>query len=575
MTGHWENILDADGWTVSMVDAPPEQFDVNKGFEMVFDLTNNTSNSLDGTSFISVDSISGGLSLNTYVFDPGETKTINFRFPGDPVAPDISNGNTYTFEMGISGPAHLYRFTMDAVEGAEGPTDADPSDINITNASLSPSEVIKGESVTWNATIENTGDVGAEFSLYWAGFPSGSTTRAWAWSAGYSIPANSKDDFELTYTVDDNFWNNIGGEGVYDFEANIDSVDGQGTEIGPVDSGTLTIGSPGSSDIQVDSVVGPDRDPYVGDTVKCIATITNYGDVSGERTFDIYVDASRSGDVTATLDAGQTKEYEITTSARDLNSYTVRVGTESAEINVMQDPAHPSFTVNEIWTPGTTPSPGDQASLEVKISNTGGADGTTNYGISVNGSVTGTLSKSIPSGDTKYFDVSITTPETEQVDVQIGSVSETFSTTYDPGGNGGSGDASFTVESIAAPKDTPSPGDKVSPVTTITNTGDAGGTTSYDVYANGSVVGTIKKTISAGETVNIGTQITVPETEEVTFKVGNKSVTFDTTLKTSGGDTGDDIIQKVKDNKLLVGAAGAAALYALTREDDTVIQRGY
>jgi hypothetical protein len=334
-------------------------------------------------------------------------------------------------------------------------------------------------------------------------------------------------------------------------------------------------GGTGEPSFTVTDIWEPLRTPHPGVSSEFTAVVENTSSVGGVANYDVIVNGNVHESIMGTVPGEDSENFHFWVKMPEAETVTVEVGDFSVDVETTYDPGgtgDASFTVDEIWTPGTTPSPGDQASLEVKVSNTGNADGATSYDIIVNGSTVGTLSKTVPAGETKYFDVSITTPETEQVNFQVGGVTEKFGTTYDPGGTG---EASFVVESIAAPKDTPSPGDKVSLVTTITNTGDAGGTTSYDVYVNGSVAGTINKTTSAGETVNIGTQITIPETEEVTFKVGNKSVTFDTTLKTSGGDAGDDIIQKVKDNKLLVGAAGAAALYAFTRGDDTVIRRGY
>jgi hypothetical protein len=237
--------------------------------------------------------------------------------------------------------------------------------------------------------------------------------------------------------VDDIFLDNIGGQGVYDIKANIDEVDGQDVNIGPVDAGGLIVRSPGESDIKVSSIEGPGESQVPGDEFVVTAKITNEGTVSGERTFDVYIDASKSTEITAQLDSGQTKTYEVKITAPDKDQVTVRVGEMSVSVDILQgSELQPSMSVEKIWDPSGTPAPGDDVVLKAKIKNSGSAGGETNYDIVVNGSKVGSLKKNVPAGTTKYFDVSIKTPQAETVTVKIGSKETSFSTSYSPGDGG-------------------------------------------------------------------------------------------------------------------------------------------
>lgn len=109
--------------------------------------------------------------------------------------------------------------------------------------------------------------------------------------------------------------------------------------------------------------------------------------------------------------------------------------------------------IDSIDINATNPSPGEQAVVEVAATNSG-ENGSQTFDVSVNGSVVQTLTIEMDGQSSGTFTVSLTVPNASQMDVVIGSKSDTVSVnTSDDGGgtpDDGSGDKGLRNVALAA-----------------------------------------------------------------------------------------------------------------------------
>ena len=295
----------------------------------------------------------------TNTADQQFSQTLNLTVPGLG-----SNETTVSLDEHESTTETL---TLETTDGDAGDytvavsTDDDEDSQNVTvqtpaTFSVSIDEtnapVIAGESLTVNATVENTGDVADTQTVL---------LESEFGTASMNVTLESDETASETLTLETT------DEDAGDYTVAVSTDDDE-------DSQNVTVQTPATFSVSIDETNAP---VIAGESLTVNATVENTGDVADTQTVLLESEfGTASTNVTLESEETTTETLSVQTTDGDAGNYTVEVTTEDEMVNTnvsVQAPAN--FTVNTLTPANTTVENGSEINISADIENTGDVEG--------------------------------------------------------------------------------------------------------------------------------------------------------------------------------------------------------
>lgn len=434
------------------------------------------------------------------VTNVGETygeKEVAFEFAGEEVGSStfgIQAGAGTLIYTNVTVPEDPGNYEWTAIAGDNESTgtlevinDSGPATFTIDDVD-GPVEGTAGDSVTFSATVTNTGQQSGETNVTLV-FDGETFEKTVSLDAGYTeiisfevtLPRNTNSESWTISTLDDER------------------------------SGSVTIREPAPASFTIDGVSAPST-ANTSESVTVDATVTNTGEKSGQQTVTFTL-GGQTVEQTVSLNPGETKAvtFQVTT-PNDVGSYEWSVETPDDEttgtLDITAEPNEATFVVEGV----TAPSAGNTSetvTVEATIDNIGDVSGEASIDLWLDGDIVGTETVTLDGGESQTVTVEMTLPDED------GSYTWTVATGDDQQSDSidvtdAPTPATFSVESAGAPGEA-DPGATVTVETTITNTGDESGEASIDVWFDGEIVETKRITLDAGASKTLAVEVSVPE----------------------------------------------------------------
>jgi|GEM_PF-2590788 len=401
---------------------------------------------------------------------PGDY-TLNLTVNGTVVAQNASatplaGGETRTVEFTYDFPTQRGDTTVSVGELSDTTTVQKPATLDVTAFNVTPRLVETGQTITANATVVNTGDIGGSTTIV---LDDGSSTVN---STPVNVDAGSTTEVVLTHAFTEN--------GTYEV-----SMHEQG-ETPPSDP--ITVEAKYPADVAITDVsYDPDTTVPVNDTLSVNVTLANTGGFNGSRTVDLYVNGTNVNTSNVEVSGHSTAKVSFQTKLKPFGPYNVSVDGKVNRIitatNAVFTYADPAVNPTELVGPG-------QVSVSANVSNDGNIQGTQTVNLTRDGTVVDSQPVTIAPGQTQRvtFTPTVSTPGVHTF--SIGGLANQTVRMKQP--------ANITYGNLSVPastvKGTPAP-----ITVNVTNTGDVEGNYSVVLYVNGIPVNATSDTI-AGNT---------------------------------------------------------------------------
>jgi uncharacterized membrane protein len=337
--------------------------------------------------------------------DVSGSQTVELNVDGlgsDSTSVDLSGGESKTKTLTVetsSGDAGSYTAdvsTDDDSASTDVTVEEQPDPPNLVVNSLSTnSPITAGETLSVEATIENTGDESGSqtVNLDLSGLGSDST----------SVDLSGGELKTKTLTVE----TSSGDAGSYTAEVSTDD-------------------DTASTDVTVEEQSDPNPPNFVvnslstnspvteGETLSVDATIENTGDESGSQTVSLDLGGLGSDSTSVSLSGGEstTATLSVGTSSGDAGSYTAEVSTDddsaSTDVTVQEQSGPANFTVN-VNSTNAPITAGETLSVDATIKNTGDEDSSQTVVLNVDGLGSDSVSVSLSSGESTIETLSVGT----------------------------------------------------------------------------------------------------------------------------------------------------------------------
>ncbi|WP_424017928.1 beta strand repeat-containing protein [Halorientalis pallida] len=406
-----------------------------------------------------------------------------------------------------AGDAGEYTATVEtandtATTGVTVAAQPDPANFQVSNIE-SNSPVTEGETLTVDATVQNTGD------------------REGTQTVTLSVLGTS-DDQQVTLA---------GG-------ASTTVTLSVATETGDAGSGTATVTTENdtvSTSVRVNapdapanfqlSGVSSSGPVTAGGTVDVTATVQNTGDQQGTQTVALSVDGTERDSQSVTLAGGASRTITLSwaTESGDAGEYTATLTTTNdstqTSVSVTEQPTAASFAVSGVSS-NSPVTAGETVDVTATVTNTGDLEGTQTVSLGINGAIEDSQQVTLAGGASQQVTLSWQTEagETGTFTASVASDNETAATDVtveaqpDP--------ANFTITGTS----TNSPvtaGDTVEVTATVQNTGDLEGTQTVQLTDGSASLDSRTVTLAGGtsQQVTLSWQTTADDVGDNTLTV--------------------------------------------------------
>ena len=364
----------------------------------------------------------------------------------------------------------------------------DPATLQVSSIE-SNSPVTEGETLTVDATVENTGDLeGTQtVSLGVNGVAEDSQQVTLAGGASQTVTLS---------------WQTTTGE--------------TGTFQTSVTSANDTVSTDVTVEAQPDpatfalSGVSNNSPVTAGDTVEVTATVENTGDLEGTQTIQL-TDGSAaldSQDVTLAGGASQQVTLSWTTQSEDAGEYDLTLrsddDTATATVSVTEQPNPANFAVSEVSEPGSVTA-GGTVEVTATVTNTGDQQGTQTVYLTVGGDVDDRIDNrelTLAGGASQQVTLSWQTQAGQTGDYGLFLVSANDSAQTSVTVEAQPDLANLTVSGTSSNSPVTA-GDTVEVTTTLTNTGDLEGTQTVSLSVGGTERASQSLTLAGGESQQV------------------------------------------------------------------------
>ncbi|MFP4628386.1 MAG: S8 family serine peptidase [Halobacteriales archaeon] len=317
------------------------------------------------------------LNSTTVELDPGEGTTVD-------LSTTFSPGTKIVSANGVSP------IQFDVVD----PTPAD-FDVTIDDA---PSQVMWGDEVEVNATVENLGEAYETKDVTFA--VNDSTI------ANESVTLGDYENESLTFTYD------TVEDDVPEIDVNVSTEDDAAVE-------TVAVDSPPEFDVSIDDTNAPVQGE---ETLEVNYSVENIGTLQGTQNITFNVSDAEEDTQELTLDGGETHNGTFTydTTRDDIGELDVSVisanATDTETVTVEEIPAE--FSVSNFEAPASADT-GDEITVSATIENIGTASGTDDVEFSVNDSTESTVSTTLDGGETTNATFNYTVPSSSPDPLEV------------------------------------------------------------------------------------------------------------------------------------------------------------
>ncbi|WP_336002029.1 CARDB domain-containing protein [Halorientalis halophila] len=401
----------------------------------------------------------------------------------------------------------------------------------------SNSPVTEGETLTVDATVENTGNDSGTQTVDFA-------VDGFSDSQSVTLDAGASTTVTFEWTTQD------GDAGSY--TATIESANDTATTDVTVES-PAPEPTPASFDVSVASTNSPVTE---GEALEVTATVTNTGEQDGTQTVELASSGSTldSQDVTLAAGASQQVTLSWTTGSGDAGSYDLTVSSANASATAsvtVEAPAAPASFGVSVTGSNSPVTEGETLTVDATVENTGEQSDTQTVDLDVGGGVQDSQEVTLGAGESQTITLSWTTGSGD-----AGDYTATVSSADD------SATTSVTVDEPAAPANFGVSADSSnSPVTagealdvtaTITNDGEQSGTQTIELNVAGGVQDSQSVSLGAGE-----------------------SQTITLSWQTAEGDAGDYTATVSSDDASSQTAVTVEAATTIPSNFTTVVEDGY
>jgi subtilisin family serine protease len=390
-----------------------------------------------------------------------------------------------------------------------------PATFGITTTALSESTIMEGESVTIEATVENTGDRGGTFT---AGLREDGTVID---TKDVAVAAGSTETVTFTDT-----YNTAGS---YDLAVNDTAA------------GTLTV-EEATAEFTVSNAGLADSTILAGETAKLTATVENTGDAEGTYTAEFRADGTTRTSTDVTLAAGESTTVSLTAAFDTAGSYNVALSNTDAGTLTVEQPA--TFGITATSLSSSTITEGESVTVSADVENTGDRDGTFTAELQEDGTTVATTDVTVAAGSTETVTFTRTYDTAGSYDLAVSATTAGTLTVEEA-------TAAFTVSGASLSDSTILEGDTAEVTATVENTGDASGefTAEFQLTdTNGQTTtrDTMTVTLGAGESTTVTLADTVGTTSTYDADVSGdpagtltveQPATFEITSTTLGAGT--------------------------------------
>jgi hypothetical protein len=257
--------------------------------------------------------------------------------------------------------------------------------------------VTEGETLTVDAQIANTGDESGSQTVTLDVPGLGQASETVALSGGDS----TTETFSVSTATGD----------AGDYTATVASDDSSA-------STSVTVTEGASFEVTISGTNSPVGE---GDTLSVDAQIENTGDEGGTQAVTLDVAGLGQDSTDVTLDGGDstTETLSVATGSGDAGSYTATVASDDDSDSVGVTVAEPAAFDVAIVDTNSPILDGETLSVDVRVENTGGLEGTQSVDLSVGGTVRGTSTVTLAGGESNVTTVSWTTADGDSGDYEI------------------------------------------------------------------------------------------------------------------------------------------------------------
>ena len=446
------------------------------------------------------------------VGDSEDTQTVSLSVAGaerGSQSVTLASGASQTVTLSwqtAAGDAGEYTATVSsandtATTGVTVDAQPDPANFAVSNVQ-SNSPVTEGETLTVDATVENTGDQQGTQTV---------TLSVLGASDDQQVTLASGASQTVTLSVA----TQTGDAGQYSASVTTanDTVSTSARVDAQPDPATLAV-----------SAVSSNAPVTAGDTLDVTATVENTGDQQGTQTVALSVGGTERDSQSVTLASGASQTITLSwqTAAGDAGSYTATAATANdsaqTDVTVTEQPTAATFAVSAVSS-NSPVTAGDTLDVTATVTNTGDQQGTQTVSLGVNGAIEDSQQLTLAGGASQTITLSWQTAagETGTVQTSVASANDTASTTVtveaqpDP--------ASFTLSGVSSNSPVTA-GDTVEVTATVENTGDLEGTQTIQLTDGSAVLDSQEVTLASGasQQVTLSWQTTADD-------VGDNSLT--------------------------------------------------
>lgn len=278
----------------------------------------------------------------------------------------------------------------------------------VSDLSVSPSEVEPGDTVTISVLVTNVGEETGNYTVILSidSVEEETETVTLAGSASSTITFTVARTIEATYSVE---------------------VNGL--------SSSFTVETPfipeppTPAEFEVSSLSITPSEVDGGDDVSVSMTVTNVGEESGSYTIEVMIDGVLVDSGTVTLDGGASQSVGFTVTSDVVGSHSVEVDGLSGSFSVRAPPEPPEpaeFEVSDLSVSPSSVEAGDSVTVTVTVSNVGELSGGYSVELYLDGALEDTKSVTLDGGDSTTVTFSVSTEEAGSHTVTIEELSGTF-----------------------------------------------------------------------------------------------------------------------------------------------------
>ena len=338
------------------------------------------------------------------------------------------------------------------------------AEFEVTDAALSDSTIIEGESVTVNATVENVGDRAGTFTAELhveeevkeredvAVGPAKSKEVTFSWTA------NEADEYEI-------------------------AVSGQS-------AGTLVVLEP--AEIEVEDVELSDDEILEGETVEVTAELENDGEAEGSFTAEFQIDGETVDEEEVTVGPATTEAVTFSHQFDEPGEYAIAVSGESGDTLEVKA-ATAEFEVDDVELSADEIFEGETVEVTAEIANDGEAEGSYTAELQIDGEMEDTADVTVDGGSAETVSFSQQFDEAGEYEIAVsGQSAGQLTVKPEP-------EPDLSVTRATLSESTITEGESGTVNATVENDGDAPGSLELELFVNETVEDDASVSVDPGD----------------------------------------------------------------------------